>query len=251
VFINLSPLRTARVLGGLAALLVVIHVGVYFFVQWSGYGGLFGLVRTFQLDEENNVATWFSSGLHLAAAVLLLFIGRAERGRGGRHWRYWMGLSPVFLFTSLDETASLHEIAVVPFQRLLNAEEFLFFTWVVPAAALVAVLGIVYLRWFIGLPGRTRLIAGLSAGTFLLGALGFETIGGSLYSQKTELPYFFVSTAEEALEMAGLILWIYALMDFMSRTGTTMQVRFAPTARANSTAAGASDFDFPSKANRS
>ncbi len=57
----------------------------------------------------------------------------------------------------------------------------------------------------------------VSGATYVLGAIGFEMIGGSLYinSKDMSLPYMLVMTVEETLEMSGIILFIFTLLLYL------------------------------------
>jgi hypothetical protein len=57
----------------------------------------------------------------------------------------------------------------------------------------------------------------VSGATYVLGAIGFEMIGGSMYinSKDMSLPYMLVMTVEETLEMTGIILFIFTLLLYL------------------------------------
>jgi len=68
-----------------------------------------------------------------------------------------------------------------------------------------------------------------AAATYLGGALGVEMLGGryaSLYGTKT-LAYSLLVAVEEGLEMAGSVLFIDALLDYLRRdvAGVALRVR--------------------------
>ena len=71
-----------------------------------GHDTVFGLVRKFDLDTELNVPTWFSVLLLLLAAAALGYIGVRAKHEGDRFAGHWRGLAWIFLFMSLDETAT-------------------------------------------------------------------------------------------------------------------------------------------------
>ena len=61
---------------------------------------------------------------------------------------------------------------------------------------------------------RLFLIAGI---TYISGVLGMEMVGGAYVSQygKT-LTYGIIGSFEELLEMSGILVMIYALLDYLS-----------------------------------
>jgi hypothetical protein len=143
--------------------------------------------------------------------------------------RYWAGLAVVFLFLSLDESASFHELTIMPLRQRLGAGGFLYSTWIVPAAAFVAVLGLVYLRFLARLPARTRWLIAASAVVYLSGTLGLEAVSGrheDLHGFRN-LTYAMLVTAEETLEMLGIVLFIHALLTYVAAEGEDVRLRFA------------------------
>jgi len=77
-------------------------------------------------------------------------------------------------------------------------------------------LSLLLLKWLLGLPGpvKRRVIA--AAGIFLLGAMAMEMVQGYL-TTTFETAYVLrriVTVLEEFLEMAGLIIFIGALLLF-------------------------------------
>ena len=117
------------------------------------------VLRLLNLDEEANLPTWLSSSLLLLSSLLLWGISRSA-GEYGRRWGY---LAVVFAALSLDETASIHELLIVPLREQLHLTGVLHFGWVlvgIPAVVLIAVL---YYRPVTKLPSRIKYLAGLAA----------------------------------------------------------------------------------------
>ncbi|MCI5151354.1 MAG: peptidase M48 Ste24p, partial [Candidatus Electrothrix sp. MAN1_4] len=69
------------------------------------------------------------------------------------------------------------------------------------------------------LPRKTALLLILSAIIFLTGSVGFDMLGG----KEAELhgyysnTYMVLSTIEEFLEMSGIVLLIYTLLDYIEQ----------------------------------
>lgn len=201
-----------------AVLLTAAHIGGAISTYVFGHGRLLGLVETFDLNNENNVPTFYSTFLHVTCAAILAVIGN-QATITARDVPYWRWLSLIFLFLAVDEDASLHELLTDPLKSLLDLSGPLLFAWVIPYGIAVLVLGLLYLRFVLRQPLRTRRLI-ISAGcVFVAGALGFELIGGwylSLHGGKENLRYLLLVAAEEFLEMSGLVLFIYTLLDFLS-----------------------------------
>ena len=173
-------------------------------------------VRLFALDREANVPTWFSSSILLASAAFLGWIAMNRRARQASFWRHWATLAFVFLFMSLDETAQIHEMLTRPTSQLFDFGGVLYFSWVVPAGILMLVFGVVYLRFLRALPAETRNLFLLSGAVFLLGSLGMESVSALFATQhgKASVAYGLATSAEEFLEMAGIVIFLKALMEY-------------------------------------
>ena len=112
-----------------------------------------------------------------------------------------------------DELISLHERLTTPVLKLIgNGDlDFFYWGWVVPGIALVIVLALFFLKFWLNLPAKPRLtffIAGVAI--YIGGAIGFEMIGGH-YAEShgmKSLIYSMITTIEESLEMAGVIVFI-------------------------------------------
>ena len=164
------------------------------------------------LDHENNLPTWFANLLLILAAGLLMVIGRVERT-----WP-WVVLGFLFLFLALDEIVSLHERLNRPLRQVMNASDSLQALWVLPALLFVGGLTALCWRFFRRLPSRTRKLFTLAALLFIGGALGAELISGTLASVDTPwtLGYGLVSVIEESLELCGVSVFIYALLQYLA-----------------------------------
>ncbi len=161
------------------------------------------------VDDERNVPTWFSSALLLLVAASLWRIGTAWRGLGRAHaWR-WSMLALAALSMSAEEVVGLHERTIIPLRTALGTAGPLYYAWVIPGAALAACVGALSLRLILSLDrvDRNRFLC--AGGVYLVGAIGFEMIGGVFAPPEGALRsagYLVLTTIEEALEMAGLVL---------------------------------------------
>jgi len=184
-----------------------------------GHDSLFGLIGTFDLNNENNVPTFFSTFLLVSSAALLAVIARGSTMANGYNTSHWRWLSIIFLYLAVDEDASLHELLIEPVRDILNTGGLLFFAWVIPYALAVLTIGFLYLGFVLRLPTRTRRLFIAAGCIFLTGAIGFELVGGWYLERQAEtedFTYAMLIAGEEFLEMSGVILFIYALLDFLS-----------------------------------
>jgi len=185
-------------------------------------------VSLFSVRNEGKIPTWYSACTLLFSSILLVTIAFAKRVNRDRYFLHWIGLAIIFLFMSLDEATEIHEMTGHPFQSALNTKGFLYFAWVIPAIAFLMIFGLVYLRFLIDLPPKTRnlfLIAGI---VYISGVLGMEMVGANhWYRYGENLTYGIMATVEEILEMSGILVFIYALLDNLETYVQDMQITFA------------------------
>ena len=130
------------------------------------------------------------------------------------------------------------------------------FAWVVPAVVLVVVLGLVFLRFLRDLPRSTRRRLLLAGGLYRGGAVGME-MAGAAYGEAHGIycgTYSLIATAEEALEFAGLIVLIWAVLRHWAEQHGEVRLRMAAAAgarRATGTAAGPAPTPQPRSASTS
>lgn len=171
------------------------------------------LLSPFNLNEERNIPTLYSTTLLLLAAVLLMRI--AVLKQRDRYHHHWMGLSILFFYLSVDEATSIHEEMEQARDFLsLGTGNFLYKdAWVVIGIVFVAMIGLLYSRFIWALPKPTRIQFLLAAAIYILGALGMEIVGGYWrFSHGSAVIYDVVLiTLEELLEMLGIVLFIYTL----------------------------------------
>ncbi|MCP3137922.1 hypothetical protein [Pyxidicoccus xibeiensis] len=169
------------------------------------------LVSFLSLSYERNLPTWYASGLLLGCALLLAAIARiAWLARApGRH--HWWALAGAFAYLSMDESVGLHE----HLGGLLSLGGVLFFTWVVPAAIIVALGGLAFLPFLARLPSRRRGQFILAGVLYVGGALLMELPLGWWTEQhgNDNLVYALIDHVEEALELVGASLFLAALAE--------------------------------------
>ncbi|HYG32401.1 MAG TPA: hypothetical protein VD810_05365 [Methylophilaceae bacterium] len=210
--LKLSPQKITLLLSLTALALLTLNCTVLV-VKGMGFE-LWGMVRLFDLDEEKNLPTFFSTALAIIASGLLLAITLIRR-QMERSWKLWASLSALFLLVAMDEFIGVHEQLSAPLRDLLDAKGLLYFAWVIPYAFLVMLLAGIYGRFVFDMPAHIRNGILLSATLFLVGALGFDMLSGMLfeYSHLTKtMLYGGVATMKETCEMAGMILFIHTLM---------------------------------------
>lgn len=228
---QLKPLKTSAILAGIAVFFVIISTSIWYFptrFKWN-VGKWFDL---FFIDREKNFPTYYQVLLLLCCSVLLFFIASLRKNHPQAYYPHWIGLAIGFLFMSCDEFIMLHEMLIKPSDQLLgrHRSDFLYFGWVVLGIILVLILLVVYAKFLVHLPRRTMWLCIASGVVYLGGAIGMEMVGGYVVKVFGEMTkqYVIAATIEESLEMAGMILFIYTLLDYIQRQFDSIQIRFKP-----------------------
>lgn len=227
--LTLDPRRIALLLAVVVASLVAIHfvLQVYRFHFPPGTLAM-TLIDRFDLDQEGTVPAYLSSLLLLGSGIVLASIAldRAKQP----YARHWAVLAVIFCLLSLDEASSWHETLVDPVRQTLGLglSGWLYWAWVVPGAAFVAVFAMAYLGFLRHLPARHRALFVLAGGLFVGGAIGMELVGGYLVSSDEQgFLYVCAYTIEEGLEMVGALTFLYALLRYKAEFGLPLQVQVA------------------------
>ena len=119
-----------------------------------------------------------------------------------------------------DEGWSLHERLIGPVRGLLGHGDLgiFYFAWIIPAMAGVVLLGLLFLGFLSRLPSSTRWSFIIAGSLYLGGAIGVEMLGGRQAEIHgfENLTYQLFAHLEESLEMAGIILFIHALLRYLA-----------------------------------
>lgn len=183
--------------------------------------GLLPLANTlFNVDREQNITTLFSVFLLLCSAVLLAVFALTKRQQRDPDLSRWAILTCGFLYLAIDEAWSFHEMLNEPVRGLLGRDNLsiFYFAWAIPAMAGVLTFALFFLGFLLRLPLTTRLSFVGAGSLYLGGAVGIEMIGGR-YAEVhglENLTYQLIAHAEESLEMAGIIVFIYALLRYFA-----------------------------------
>ncbi|MBD3887130.1 hypothetical protein IFO70_36615 [Phormidium tenue FACHB-886] len=213
VAINLSATKIAGSLKWLVTGLICASIlsQVYFRSTNHSAGGL---VQLFFVDSENNIPSVYSGFALLFCGILLGIITVAQSQQRQPFVRHWRILSFIFFYLAVDELASIHELAIEPLRGLLKVGGILYYTWVVPAAILLVIFALSYLKFLRALPRKIRRLFIQSGLLYVMGALVTELPEGwveATYTQKSLL-FTFLVTFEEALEMGSIVLFLYTLL---------------------------------------
>lgn len=176
------------------------------------------LEAIFDLDEEISIPTWFSSvQLFVIGAVLALASVENRRRQEVPNWLLRAG-AMIFLLLSMDEGAMLHE-RFTAVARRLEIDWLLFGegrgAWQLPYALLALAAVLIAFRPLIRIarafPVETR-FAVIGAALVAVGAAGLELVSYYTVPEPVGFWYELEVVSEEALEMAGASLILYATL---------------------------------------
>lgn len=212
--VTLESVRVARWLAAIAACLVVAHVVTRLLGSPHDDNYLAGIGPFFDLDDEANLPTFYSTLTLLLAAAILAGLGSLEKDRT-RH-PYWLGLAAIFAVLAADEATQLHELVGGLIETQITTTGFFYYSWIVPYGGLLLGLFLVYGRFLLRLPLKTCLLIVAAGLAYAVGVLGLEAIAArhdELYGQDNRT-FTALATLEEMLEMGGILLFIYALLAY-------------------------------------
>ncbi len=175
------------------------------------------------VNLEEAIPTWFATILLFLAAVMLGWITAVHYQNNNSQKTYWLGLTLIFLYLSMDEGAVIHEIISDPLQEVFNTTGYLEFAWLIAFVPLVIIFVLFYARFLFKLPPRTRNQFILAGAIYVGGAVVVEAISANRYASDggISFPYLAIATVEEWLEMMGVIIFIYALLLYAAGSGLT------------------------------
>jgi len=232
---TINAAAIVRALAVACALLVAASLAGQLAKYWGGRPFIYGLVPMFYVGAERNVPTVFSVLLLSFAALLLALVARLKAREQSPYTARWMLLAGGFLFMAFDEGGQVHEVFREPMRQLLgdNATGIFNFAWVIPFGLLVLVLAAYFLKFVLSLPRRTAVFFVLAGALFVGGSIGMELVGGAYAELHGEdnPTYMLMSTVEETMEMAGVIVFIHALLRYIAECYPGVSLHFLDRAR--------------------
>ena len=213
---RVSPLRVALFLAALAGLLLIAHLGAEAVRTTVGENLPDRATAIWNLDEENNVPTWFASIVLALVGLGLVFVGLMKYQERDRHWWQWVAIALIPLFLSLDDMAQLHEALSKPLSDEYGFGGLFHWAWLVVAIPVVAVLTVIFLPFLFRLPARTAILLLVGAGIVFGGGVVLEMFEGWRVDAAGQggLLFFSMVTVQEMMEMIGTIIALYAVIDY-------------------------------------
>ncbi len=144
---------------------------------------------------------------------------------------------------ALDESVQIHEyIAEVVRPRLpTDLRGLLYWAWVVPYGVLALAVAAYFIGFVLQLPIITRNLFLLSGAMFVSGAIGLELFEGYFY-KLYHINHIYnkaLYCAEELLEMSAVVVFIYALLDYLAAARAQVYITSSDNSTAEKAHSGA------------
>ena len=216
--ISISPKKIAKFLTLIVVGFTLVNLAGFFIQYVLGFRRLDRFIGLLNVGDDSSIPTWYSSFALLICAILLMVIAIVKGRRKEPYFRHWAILSIIFTVMSIDEVAMIHENMGDILGDLFKFKAgFFYYSWVILAMPLIFIFLLAYLKFIIHLPTKIRYLFLIAGATFVMGGLGIEMLSAhhdSLYGT-SNLIYNCIMTAEEFLEMLGIIIFIYALLSYL------------------------------------
>jgi hypothetical protein len=200
-----------RLLAGLIAFEVMLMVVYAIYPSLGSSSRRIG-DAFFDLDEEGNIPSWFSSAQLLSIGVLMWCVAslQAAGGRPSRLSLFVIG--GCFVFFSMDEAIVIHERLKTYFEGDDNYRAWMMIYVVIGAAIFLATRRDVLATWHLYRRPALLMIAAL--GLVVLGGLGLEIVDVEVTDPHPEKTFLNRSAVmlEEWLEMLGATIILYAVI---------------------------------------
>lgn len=229
VTIAFDPRRIIAILAAVVALLWAVGVTREVVAFSSGNSLVWW---PFALDREHSLPTWLSSLLLFAGSLSAFGAALLSRLTGAPGTGGWIALAVASAIMSAEEIVGIHEQTVPLMHALADFTGLLFWSWVVWAIPLVAVVGLALVPFLrrVRRPTAVRLL--VAGAVYVSGAIGMEMIGGlAVSTPDLGIAHAVPFCAEEGLEMLGAVLFLRAVLMHIAETSPRVLVAAATGSR--------------------
>lgn len=230
--LTLVPERALRVQLAIIAALLAIYTASKALHVLRGHDYLLGFGPLFDLDRPFNLPAFYATLLMLADALLLGAIGALyRRQRRSRGWS-WFFLAALLLFLAFDKAFNVHGQIGWAISEAVVDRRAAYQNVAIVGLAFTGTVAAISTRFLLRLDPRTRMLMLASGAIFVLGALGFEVLQVLRHevvrstASRPDAVYFALVAAEETLEMLGMALFGYTLLDHLRIQFAALNLRF-------------------------
>jgi hypothetical protein len=233
--IQIKPLKIALSLLSVSFIVMLLSLLGQRFRFFGGYS-INGPVQEYFLDafifeffinNEGNVATFWNTLLLLLTSAVAFVLASAKFSEGNKYRFEWLLLGLVFFYLSMDEASVIHEKFSVLLKDLPDINGWAHYKWLYAGGVAVLVLTFLFLRFYLHLDLRNKILFPVSMALYLFGAFGGELLSG-YYAQANgtkNIPYMLMTHGEELGEQIGIILMIFTLLTYLLAQYATIGFR--------------------------
>ncbi len=233
--IRINPLKTAIFLLSISFIIMLLSLLGQRFRFFGGYS-ITGPVQEYFLDtfifeffinNEGNIAVFWNTLLLLLTSLVAFVLASAKFSQGDKYRYEWLLLGLVFLYLSVDESSVIHEKFNVLLKNLPDVNGWAHYKWLYVGAPAVFVLTFLFLRFYLHLDLRNKILFPVSMALYLFGAFGGELLSGH-YAEANgtkNIPYMLITHGEELGEQIGIILMIFTLLTYLLAHYATVSFR--------------------------
>lgn len=223
--IRIKPLKIALWLLSVSFIVMLLSLLGQRFRFFGGYS-INGPVQEYFLDafifeffinNEGNIATFWNTLLLLLTSAVTFVVTAAKFSQGNKYRFEWLLLGLVFFYLSMDESSVIHEKFSVLLKNMPDINGWAHYKWLYAGGAAVLVLTFLFIRFYLHLDLRNKILFPVSMALYLFGAFGGELLSG-YYAQANgtkNIPYMLMTHGEELGEQIGIILMIFTLLTYL------------------------------------
>lgn len=225
--IKIKPTRIALSLLSVSFVIMLLSLLGQRFRFFGGYS-ISGPVQEYFLDtfifeffinNEGNIATFWNTFLLIITSALAFIVASAKLSQKDKYRFEWLLLGLVFLYLSMDESAIIHEKFSILLKNMPDVNGWAHYKWIYAGAAAVLLLMVMFIRFYLHLDLRNKILFPVAMGLYLGGAFGGELFSGH-YAQANgtkNIVYMLMTHGEELGEHIGIILMIFTLLTYLVR----------------------------------
>ena len=174
-------------------------------------------IAQFFVNNEGNITTYWKAFLLIIIAALTFVIASAKFAQKDRYRYEWWLLGIVFLYLSVDETSVIHEKFSALLKGLPDLGGWAHYRWLYAGAVALIFLTIVFVRFYLHLDLRNKILFPVSVVIYVLGAAGGELFSGhyAQYYGTKNVTYTLMTHAEEFGQHFGSIMMVYTLLTYL------------------------------------
>ncbi len=204
---------------GLLLVISINYITIFLFYKGIITGGFgYKMFSLLTVDFENSLPTYFNALLILIAFFILAIIALHHKNMKSVLVYNWLLLTLAFLLLSLDENPSVHNffVSVISSYGIRQKLDFSY-AWGMPFGAIGLLFIFFLIRFTTTLPKTIARGFVVSGVIYVSGAIFIGMYGTRILNIRgfQNIKYALVASYEESLEMIGLTLFIYFLLEYI------------------------------------